>query len=237
MSETEYESSVTETESSRITEPSVSSKASTAESSMENSILTSEDWKKMQSSLAPESSASGSSNKKAETGSGATGEFDKIKSDKSKQNDAWVYLAIGIPLIVLGAGLVAAVIIVNTRANKKLKEGRDDDDEVKTDEIKTDEGETDENNIEEDKPVEEQPAAAEDDSIDLIDADNAEEPETAAPEPEKTEVSAISLDAFRAAKESRSFKNSEKLKKGNDLDDTLDSPVVGKSAENKDNEE
>ena len=131
---------------------------------------------------------------------------------------------------------MAAVIIVNTRANKKLKEGRDDDDEVKTDEIKTDEGETDENNIEEDKPVEEQPAAAEDDSIDLIDADNAEEPETAAPEPEKIEVSAISLDAFRAAKESRSFKNSEKLKKGNDLDDTLDSPVVGKSAENKDNE-
>lgn len=200
-------------EQSDIAEPSLTSQTSTAESSMENSVLTSEDWKELQKSMAPESGSSGGTSSKSATGSGGSSDFDKIKSDKSRMNDAWLYLAIGIPLIALGAGLIAAVVIVNKRANRQLLPDGAETDGIETDsktpaENNTDKTETKENEYTEINPF----------------------------KPSDDEKMIPSADAFRAVKEARAAKISAKAEKANELADTLEKPlIIKKETPQKDN--
>ncbi len=84
---------------------------SSAEVSVDTSELTATDWETLQKNLNNSTPATADAK-----------DFSAIKNSKddgSGVNDSWLYLAIGIPLIVLGAGLIAAVIIINIRAGRK----------------------------------------------------------------------------------------------------------------------
>ena len=48
-------------------------------------------------------------------------EVKKNKDDGTLHNDNWIFLAIGIPLLILGLGLVGTVIIVNIKASQTAK--------------------------------------------------------------------------------------------------------------------
>ena len=93
-------------------EPSIND--SVGESSIENSLLTSEDWNNMQKSMS-------SSEVKKSNSSSANQDFADIKEHKDdgkSNNDTWIYLALGLPLIIVGIGLIAGVIIFNIKANR-----------------------------------------------------------------------------------------------------------------------
>lgn len=98
--------------------------------SVDTNELTSKDWENIQNSLnsksepgeaTPENSQAFFAN--IDNNNEQSGEFGtlKDKSDSSDTNDTWIYLIVGIPLILAGAGIIAAVVIINVKANKKLK--------------------------------------------------------------------------------------------------------------------
>lgn len=99
-------------EQSETQEPSINESA--AESSMENSLLTSEDWENMQKSM--NSTAGTTSN--AASRSQDFAEIKDHKDDGTSKNNTWIYLALGLPLILVGAGLIAGVIIFNIKASR-----------------------------------------------------------------------------------------------------------------------
>ncbi len=97
------------------------------EVSVDTQELTSKDWEKIKDDLNSQQEQSGESSSAAvkpgtQTSSGRSGsDFGtlKDKSTKDDVNDAWIYLAIGLPLVLAGAGIITIVIIVNTKARKK----------------------------------------------------------------------------------------------------------------------
>lgn len=83
------------------------------EAPVDTSEMTDDDWKKLQESLTSKPSNNNDDAKN----------FAAIKEnrdDGNGKNDVWIYLALGIPLIFLGAGLIAAVVIINIRAKRAI---------------------------------------------------------------------------------------------------------------------
>lgn len=101
--------------------------------SVDTDELTAEDWEKIQNSLNSKPDEKQTSSKSEESSksffntidaddeqSGAFGSL-KEQSGKDEQNDVWIYLVVGIPLLLAGLGIIIAVIVVNVKANKKEK--------------------------------------------------------------------------------------------------------------------
>ena len=107
------------------------------EHSVDTSEMTSKDWKDVQENMTSSDggSSSGGESKSSKVlplsqGQNSGGsEFDDLKDAAEGGNDAWIFLAVGIPLIVLGAGLIALVIYINIKkpGDKKNDPGNRND--------------------------------------------------------------------------------------------------------------
>ncbi len=104
-----------------------SSEIDPEEISVDTKELTSKDWEEIQNSL---TSQQQSGSEKSEASGKQTGTVSKTsggesfgtlkdKSTKDDVNDTWIYLVIGIPLLLAGIAMITVVIIVNVRAKKK----------------------------------------------------------------------------------------------------------------------
>ena len=84
--------------------------------SVDTSEMTADDWQQLQKNLAAADPSS-----KANLDALDFAEVKKNKDDGTLHNDNWIFLAIGIPLLILGLGLVGTVIIVNIKASQTAK--------------------------------------------------------------------------------------------------------------------
>ncbi len=195
-----------ETSFESMDEPSLQSLSSSEiESSIESSVLTSEDWKKFQESVTPKTSQTTKTStvtpKETAIDDNNAGDFDTIKNSKDEKNDAWIYLIAGIALILVGAGIITAIIIYNIKAKKR---------ELSHDEEKS----TNENDPHDNKEKtnNEVPVENNEEYADLNEfADNTPSP------------SAEAFKAIRAAK--KIDMSSTKKDKTKDFADTLDTPL------------
>ena len=98
-----------------------SSEEKSSEMSIDDTNLTSKDWDEIQKQM-----DSQKQNKSSAYSEGH--EFDDIKNNKDDgkgQNDSWIYLATGIPLILIGLGIITAVVVFNIKAKKSASTEND----------------------------------------------------------------------------------------------------------------
>lgn len=86
--------------------------------SVDTSELTKSDWDEMKKALDQKMNSTGNS---ANQDAMAFSEVKKNRDDGTSQNDVWMFLAAGIPLIVVGAGLITTVIVMQIRASRLRK--------------------------------------------------------------------------------------------------------------------
>ena len=79
--------------------------------SVDTSEMTKADWEQLQKSLVTDPGNTAKANLDAKD----FAEIKKTKDDGNSQNDNWIFLAIGLPMTLLGAVLMAAVIIISIR--------------------------------------------------------------------------------------------------------------------------
>lgn len=89
------------------------------ENSVDTNELTSQDWENLRKGQTQTSKKETSSLKLSSQNS--NGEFAEIKETESTSNDVWQYLIAGIALIILGAALLTAIIIINLKEKKKAE--------------------------------------------------------------------------------------------------------------------
>lgn len=88
-----------------------------SDNSVDTTELTSEDWETLKNGGLENSGSNGFKL----TSDGSEGnDFASIKEHEESSNDAWQYLVFGITLIVLGAGIISAIIITTIKAKKRL---------------------------------------------------------------------------------------------------------------------
>lgn len=83
--------------------------------SVDTSELTSSDWEAIQKSINASAPA------KANTDALDFAELKKNRDDGTLHNDNWIFLTVGILLLLVGGGLIAAVIILSVRASQAEK--------------------------------------------------------------------------------------------------------------------
>ena len=94
-------------------EPSTDTPSEPSDTSVDTTELTSDDWENLENQLASDVSTNANKNNK-----NSTGEFDSIKDSESKENDAWIFLVIGLPLLLLGLAGVAFIVFYNIKVKK-----------------------------------------------------------------------------------------------------------------------